>query len=152
MYPMGFTSIASHLEANGHNVRIVNVAQRMVSDPKYDAEAAIAALNPAIFGIDLHWLPHAHGALELAKIVKRHHPTTPVVFGGLSSSYFHQELINSPNVDFVLRGDSTEEPVLQLLRAVLFGSDLSRIPNLTWRRPGQWRLQLRRQDPPPVAR
>ena len=134
MYPMGFTSIASHLEANGHNVRIVNIAQRMVSDPKYDAEAAIAGLNPALFGIDLHWLPHAHGALELAKIVKRHHPSTPVVFGGLSSSYFHEELIGSPNVDFVLRGDTTEEPVLQLLRAVMFGSDLSRIPNLTWRR------------------
>lgn len=134
MYPMGFTSIASHLEENGHNVRIVNIAQRMVSDHNYDAEAAIARLNPSIFGIDLHWLPHAHGALKLAEIVKKHHPTTPVVFGGLSSSYFHRELIDSPNVDFILRGDSTEGPMLQLLRAVMFGGDLNTIPNLTWRR------------------
>lgn len=135
MYPMGFTSIAAHLENSGYNVRIVNIAQRMVSDPAYDAEAAIAALDPCIFGIDLHWLPHAHGALKLAEIVKRHHPLTPVVFGGLSSSYFHEELILSPFVDFVLRGDSTEGPMLQLLRAVMFGGDLGEIPNLTWQKP-----------------
>ena len=135
MYPMGFTSIASHLEANGFNVRIVNVAQRMVSDPSYDAEAAIERLDPGMFGIDLHWLPHAHGALELAKIVKRYHPTTPVVFGGLSSSYFHNELIESPYVDFVLRGDSTEQPMLELLQAMIFGGgDLAEVPNLTWQR------------------
>jgi B12-binding domain/radical SAM domain protein len=134
MYPVGLTSIASHLESRGHNVRIVNLAQRMVSEPTYDAERAIASLDPALFGIDLHWLPHAHGALKVAEIVKRHHPHTPVVFGGLSASYFHEELIRSPFVDFVLRGDSTEEPVLQLLRAVLFGGDFESIPNLTWKR------------------
>lgn len=134
MYPIGFTTIASHLEKHGHNVRIVNIAQRMVSDPLYDAEAAIARLDPAVFGIDLHWLPHAHGALKLAEIVKKHHPKTPVVFGGLSSSYFHQELMDSPFVDLVLRGDSTEGSMLQLLRTVMFGGDLNTITNLTWRR------------------
>jgi B12-binding domain/radical SAM domain protein len=136
MYPIGLTSIASHLEEHGHNVRIVNVAHRMVSEPDYDAEAAIARLDPAVFGIGLHWLPHAHGALELARIVKQHHPATPVVFGGLSASYFHEELIRSPLVDFVLRGDSTEEPMLQLVRTLQFGGELERIPNLTWKRAG----------------
>jgi B12-binding domain/radical SAM domain protein len=133
MYPIGLTSIANHLEEHGHNVRIVNVAHRMM-DPGYDAEGAIARLDPAVFGVDLHWLPHAHGALELARIVKRHHPRTPVVFGGLSASYFHEELIRSPFVDFVVRGDSTEEPVRRLVRSLLFGEDLEQIPNLTWKR------------------
>ena len=137
MYPIGLTSIASHLEEHGHNVRIVNVAHRMVADADYDAEAAIARLDPAVFGIGLHWLPHAHGALELARIVKRHHPETPVLFGGLSASYFHEELIRSPDVDFVVRGDSTEEPVRQLVSALQLGGDLERIPNLTWKRDGE---------------
>ncbi|HEX9148935.1 MAG TPA: TIGR04190 family B12-binding domain/radical SAM domain protein [Thermoanaerobaculia bacterium] len=136
MYPIGLTSIASHLEEQGHNVRIVNVAHRMLSDPGYDAEAAIARLHPAVFGIGLHWLPHAHGALELARIVRRHHPATPIVFGGISASYFHEELIRSPFVDFVLRGDSAEEPMLQLLRALQLGGRLEDIPNLTWKRDG----------------
>ena len=136
MYPVGLTSIANHLEESGHNVRIVNIAHRMLASAAYDAEAAIAALTPAIFGIDLHWLPHAHGAMELARLVKRHHPRTPVVMGGLSASYFHEELIRSPWVDFVLRGDSTEAPMLELLRAVLFGRPLETIPNLTWKDAG----------------
>jgi len=135
MYPIGLTSIANHLEENGHNVRIVNVAHRMVSSEAYDVERAIARLNPAVFGIDLHWLPHAHGALELARIVKRHHPQTPVLLGGLSASYYHEELIRSPFVDFVLRGDTTEEPTLRLVRAVLEGRSFDDIPNLTWKRP-----------------
>lgn len=133
MYPIGFTSIAAHLESYGFNVRIVNIAQRMVSDAEYDAEAAIENLDPAMFGIDLHWLPHAQGALAIAAIVKRLHPKTPIVFGGLSSSYFHDELILSPNVDLVMRGDSTEEPMRMLMNAVLLGGDLSSIPNLTWK-------------------
>ena len=134
MYPIGLTSIANHLEENGHNVRIVNVAHRMLSSERYDAEAVIAGLDPAVFGIDLHWLPHAHGALALAEIIKRHHPRTPVVLGGLSSSYFHEELARCRDVDCVLRGDSTEEPMLRLLRALMFGGPLEEVPNLTWKR------------------
>ncbi|HLE20504.1 MAG TPA: cobalamin-dependent protein, partial [Vicinamibacteria bacterium] len=74
MYPMGLTTIADYLEKEGFNVEIVNVAHRMVIDPEYDVEREIAKLKPALFGIDLHWLPHAHGAIELAKIAKRYHP------------------------------------------------------------------------------
>ena len=135
MYPMGFTSMAGYLEETGFNARIVNIAQRMVSDRRYDAEAAIAKLNPRLFGIDLHWLPHAQGALKIAEIVKKYHPRTPVVFGGLSASYFHEELIRSPNVDFIIRGDSCEEPLRQLLNSLMFVGDHSKVSNLTWKDP-----------------
>ncbi len=133
MYPMGLTTIADHLEHQGFNAEIVNVAYRMLSDATYDAEAEIAGLHPRLFGIDLHWLPHAHGALELAKICKKHHPRTPVIIGGLSASYFHEELIRYPQVDLVMRGDSTEGPMLELMRALLDGGSLADIPNLTWK-------------------
>jgi hypothetical protein len=38
-----------------------------------------------------------------------------VLIGGLSASYYHEELVRLPFVDFVMRGDSTEEPVRQLI-------------------------------------
>ena len=135
MYPMGLTTIAHHLEDHGFNVLLLNVAYRMLQDPAYDVEAEIARLHPAVFGIDLHWLPHAHGAIELARLVKRFHPDTPVVFGGLSSSYFHRELMDYPCVDLVMRGDSTEAPMLELMQALTMGGDLAQVPNLTWRKP-----------------
>ena len=134
MYPMGLTTIADYLEKEGFNVEIVNVAHRMVIDPEYDVEREIAKLKPALFGIDLHWLPHAHGGIELAKIAKKYHPDTPVIFGGFSSSYYQRELIDYPWVDMVMRGDSTEEPLLQLLWSLRFGGSLSSIPNLTWKK------------------
>lgn len=133
MYPIGFTTLAEYLERHGFRTRIVNLAVRMLKDRGFDAEAFIASLDPLAFGIDLHWLPHAQGALEVAKIVKRHHPRTPVIMGGFSASYYHQELMARREVDYVLRGDSTEEPLLQLMKALASGGALDRVANLTWR-------------------
>lgn len=134
MYPVGITSIAETLEQNGFNVQIINVAYRMLRDKKYDPEKVIASMNPTAFGIDLHWLPHAHGSIELAKICKKYHPDIPVIFGGLSSTYYHEELISYPFVDFVVRGDSTEEPMTQLMRAIKYNLPYNEIPNLTWKK------------------
>jgi hypothetical protein len=74
MYPIGMTSIAAYLEANNYNVRMVNLAYRMLRKPGYDVPARIASLDAAVFGIDLHWLPHANGALGVAELAatRRH--------------------------------------------------------------------------------
>jgi B12-binding domain/radical SAM domain protein len=133
MYPVGFSSIAEHLERNGIHVRIINLALRMLKDEHFDVERLIAKLRPRAFGIDLHWLPHAHGSLEVAALCKKYHPAIPVIFGGYSSTYFHKDLIRYPQVDFVLRGDSAEEPLRQLLSALKNGSSPQAIPNLTWK-------------------
>jgi len=74
MYPIGFTSIAEYLENAGYRVRIVNLAVRMMSDEKFDTEAMIKKLKSPVFGIDLHWLVSSHGAIEVARIVKKYHP------------------------------------------------------------------------------
>jgi B12-binding domain/radical SAM domain protein len=136
MYPIGFTTMAEYLERHGHRVSIVNLAVRMLRDPQFDAEQTLASLDPLVFGLDLHWLPHAHGALEVGRLIKHFHPQTPVVMGGISASYFHEELITYPQVDYVLRGDSTEEPLRQLVEVIESGAttrELGRIPNLTWK-------------------
>lgn len=133
MYPVGFTSMASYLERNDYQVRIINLAHRMLRSDRFDPAAAIAKLRPRAFGIDLHWLPHAQGALAVAQLCKQLHPDIPVLLGGFSSTYFHEELITRPEIDLILRGDSTEEPLLQLMRALEKGLPLHDIPNLTWK-------------------
>lgn len=133
MYPVGFSSMAEHLERNGIHVRIINLALRMIRNENFDAEKFIAKLHPKAFGIDLHWLPHAQGSLEIATLCKKHHPHIPVVFGGYSATYFHEELIRYPQVDFVIRGDSAEEPLLQLLLSLKKETSPVAIPNLTWK-------------------
>ena len=145
MYPIGFTTIAEYLERHGLQTRIINLAVRMLNEPKFDVEKTISRLDAAAFGIDLHWLPHAHGSIEVARIVKRLHPNRPVIFGGFSSTYFHQELILYPAVDFIVRGDSTEGPMLELMQYIRSGGAmhpsplspearrLALIPNLVWK-------------------
>ncbi|WP_043930165.1 TIGR04190 family B12-binding domain/radical SAM domain protein [Bacillus sp. EB01] len=135
MYPIGITSIADYLERYGLKVRIINIANRMLMDENFDVEKKLKGIKAKCFGIDLHWLPHAHGSIELAKIVKRLHPDTPIMFGGLSSTYYHKDLIEYPCIDFVLRGDSTEKLVLMLMNKLEFGNThYEDIPNLTWKR------------------
>jgi B12-binding domain/radical SAM domain protein len=135
MYPVGLTSIATYLGKNHYNVRIVNIAYRMLRDRSYDVANRLRRMRSTVFGIDLHWLPHANGALAIGELVKKLHPESYVLFGGLSSSYYHEELIRYPFVDFVIRGDSTEEPCRQLLSAIRQGGDLESVENLTWKRP-----------------
>lgn len=132
MYPVGLTSLASRLEREGYNVRLVNLAHRMLQERDYDVEAVLASVRPLLFGIDLHWLLHAHGSLQVARLVKQLHPGVPVLVGGLSASYFDRELIRRPEVDLVLRGDSTEEAMVSLADAVAFGASLHEVPGLTW--------------------
>ena len=79
MYPLGFLTMASYLHDRGLNVRIVNLALRMMNSRRFDVPRFLARQTPKAVGIDLHWLPHAHGALEVARIVKRVHPDVPVI-------------------------------------------------------------------------
>jgi len=133
MYPIGFASIAEHLELAGYQVRIVNLAVRMLNDGKFSPEAMIKRLKAPVFGIDLHWLVHCHGAVEVAKIVKACHPEAKIVFGGLSASYYYKELLEYPEIDYVLRGDSTEEPFRQLMDCIVNRREPEAVPNLVWR-------------------
>jgi B12-binding domain/radical SAM domain protein len=142
MYPLGFLTMASYLHDRGLDVRIVNLALRMMNSRRFDVPGFLAGLRPRAIGIDLHWLPHAHGALEVARICKQQHPGVPVIFGGLSASYFHDELIRYPQVDFVLRGDSTEPPLHQLLVALQRGASVADVHNLTWKEQGSGRVHV----------
>lgn len=133
MYPVGLSTLSEYLNRFGFKARIINLAVRMLRDPQFDAEKLVKNLHPKAFGIDLHWLAHAHGSIEIAKIVRKYHPKTPVIFGGFSSTYFHRELITYPCVDYVLRGDSTEEPLKMLIEAIKEKREPANVPNLTWK-------------------
>ena len=137
MYPVGFSAISEYLGERGFTVRIINLAFQMLDDPAFDPEQLLKKLSPIAFGIDLHWLPHAHGSLAVAELCKKYHPEIPVIFGGYSATYFHEELIQYPQVDVVVRGDSTEESMQQVLTAIKKGGSFSAVPGITWKKNGQ---------------
>ena len=148
MYPIGFMTLLEYLQRHGYSVRIINVALRMLRSRRFDAEKLIKSLRPAAFGLDLHWMVHAQGSLALAQVIKKHHPDVPVIFGGLTASYYHTELIRYPQVDYVIRGDSAEEPLRQLLSAIKAGRPPADVPNLTWTCGGRTRVNELSHMPP----
>ncbi len=133
MYPIGFSTMLAHLKKKGYSVTIENLAAQMVKDRGFDAEKAIKKLDAKAYATDLHWLPHAQGALEVAKLVKRYHPGRPTIFGGYSSSYFHEELAGHDYVDYVVRGDSGERPLEQLMGHIMRGTEPVDVYSLTWK-------------------
>jgi B12-binding domain/radical SAM domain protein len=135
MYPVGFITMSKYLTEKGFDVGIVNLAMKMLKSRRFDPETYLRRFKPRMFGLDLHWLPHVQGVVEVCRILKKLHPEIPIVLGGLSSSYFHREILeNYPEIDYVIRGDCAEEPLSQLLEAVKGGGGVSNIPNLTYRK------------------
>jgi B12-binding domain/radical SAM domain protein len=133
MYPIGFLTLAAWLRRHGYRVRIVNLALLMMRSRRFDPERFLRRLRPKLFGIDLHWLPHAHGGPAVAALLKRIHPEIPIVFGGISATYFHRELAANPAVDFVLRGAVTEPSLLALVREIDDARRYESVPGLTWK-------------------
>ena len=140
MYPVGFLTLAAYLRRHGYRVAIVNLALLMMRSRRFRPERLLRRLRPRLFGIDLHWLPHAHGALAVASLLRELHPDVPIVLGGISATYFHEEAIADPAVDFVLRGSVTEPCLLELLRELDGDRRFERVPNLTWKDAGAIRV------------
>ncbi len=106
--PLGMLSIASHLIEMGYRVKILNLAEWMITN-KDDVEEFLSKLDADVFGIDLHWCVSSHGSIEIAKICKEKHPNSLVILGGLTATFFHEEIVREfPFIDAVVRGEAEE--------------------------------------------
>jgi len=141
MYPIGFLSIMSNLCPDGYKIKIENIALEMLINKKMNVEKKLSSLESEIFGIDLHWLPHVHGAINIAKMLKKIRPDVPVILGGLSATYFHNEIMKElPFIDYVMLGDTTEPFFKDFIDAIEEKRDLSNVPNLVYRENGKIKI------------
>lgn len=134
MYPAGFFTLASFLEKHGVRVGIFNLAAKMINDENFDVPEFIEKLEAEIYALDLHWLVHAHGAIEVARLIKEL-KGAPVVLGGLSSTYYWWEILSKYDfVDAVMLGDTTEPCFLQLVEKLERGDrNLYDVCNVAYR-------------------
>ncbi len=148
MPPVGLLAIKQHLQRCGLQVELFNVASQMLRDDDFDVGAFFERLRAPLFGVDLHWMAHCHGALALAELYKGYHPDAEVMVGGLSATYFHEELLSYPQVDYVVRGFDTLQPIEALIAAKRDPHQLVQVPNLTWRRSGEVVVNALSHRPP----
>ncbi len=132
-FPLGFKTLQRYLGERGHSVKIINMSTLLLRFPQIDIDQVIQALDTPLIGIDLHWLVHVQGALALAERIKKQRPEIKIIFGGLSTSYFADQLFQYPFVDMVMPGYDTHAPMDRLLSEMKRGGGLQGIPNLIWR-------------------
>ncbi len=138
-FPVGFKTLQRYLGDRGHDVALLNLSTLLLRYRHLAIEDVFAALDAPLVGIDLHWMIHAQGSLELAAQLKRARPDVQIVLGGISATYFADELIRRPEVDFVMKGYDTHGPVDALLRALRGDGSLHAVPNLVWKQDGRVR-------------
>ena len=132
-FPVGFKSLQRFLAERDHDVKILNLSTLLLRYPKIGLDEVVAALDVRLLGIDLHWMVHVQGSLAVAKRTRQLRPDLPILFGGISATYYAEELIRYPFVDMVMRGYDTLEPMARLLDELRTRGDLSTVPNLMWK-------------------
>jgi len=131
--PMGVFAIADFLEKEGYGVRIINYPLEQYINRNWNLSDFLKNIDFDICGIDLHWIHNAHGAVEVAKIVKKVNPNAKVVLGGYSASYYHYQILKYyKNVDAIIRGDG-EVPFLKFVQKINQNKPLDSVPNLSYR-------------------
>jgi radical SAM superfamily enzyme YgiQ (UPF0313 family) len=89
--------------------------------------------RPFLVGISSLFTAYAAQALETAQIVRRHHPECKIVLGGHHPTALPERIMESPAVDFVLRGEG-EVSMPMLARALQNGACFDDIPGLVYRK------------------
>lgn len=100
--PLGLASIAAFLEQSKINISIVDVAAQGLS--LEGTVEAVKQKKPDFIGLGAATVLMEQ-ALIIAKAVKEAIPNAKIVFGGVHSTIFPDEVLNNDFVDFVVRGE-----------------------------------------------
>jgi clorobiocin/coumermycin A biosynthesis protein CloN6/CouN6 len=135
-FPIGFKTLQRHLQDRGFSVAILNLSTVLMKYPAVDVRALLSSVDARLIGIDLHWMVHVQGSLATAEMIKQIHPETPIVFGGISSTYYADELAAYPFIDMVMKGYDTHGPMTTLMTELKGARRFESVENLTWKRDG----------------
>lgn len=134
--PIGILSIADYLDRHGYRVILDNLGDRMASRMDFNPEQHIKDSSAQIYAVGLHFQQHSQGAIEVARLIKKYHPGSLVVLGGLTATCFHEEIIEKYDfIDGVIRAEA-EKPFLKLVQSFEKNGKLTETPNLTYREDG----------------
>ncbi len=133
MATIGLLYLTSYLKRNGIEA-FCQIHNNHMSDDAFKANLLrlLKELQPTLVGVSMKWFQHIARGLKICEVVKSYSPSTKVVVGGNTASYFQNEIIHNENVDYIIRGDG-EQPMLMLCQGK------EEIPNLVYKEENQIR-------------
>ncbi len=128
--PLGLAYVASSLEEDGHEVRIVD--SRAMGYGLSQIKREISSFYPDVVGLTAT-TPAIYSAYKVADVAKQVSRDTKVVLGGSHASFMAEDVLREcPSIDFVVRGEG-EETVRELLRSI---EDPKKVLGITYRERG----------------
>jgi len=123
--PLGILSIASHVEAHGYSVRVLDVHAEQLDDG--EVVSRVTEVRPRYVGISV-LTNMAIPAHYIARLCKRTVPDCVVVCGGVHAEALPEAMLANSAIDAVVRGDG-EDAMLEILH----GRPFSEIFGLSYR-------------------
>ncbi|MGC9202547.1 MAG: radical SAM protein [Thermoproteota archaeon] len=131
--PMGIFSMASFLEDNGFSARVFNLGLEQILRGTKDLKKLLTEIEAKIYAIDLHWFVHSDGAIETARTLKTLYPNSKVVLGGITASFFKEEiLLNHSFIDAIVVGEG-ERSILDLTKAMLSNKPIEEVKGIAFK-------------------
>lgn len=136
--PMGLLAIADYSSQNGYKTQVLHLGVEKINNHRFSIVEYVKEASPKVIGMSLHWHQQSYDVIETARRIKLDNPGVFIVLGGLTCSFFYQDIMtNFDWIDGVIRGDG-EIPFLKLTQELFKDNrDLGSIPNLSWRDAGR---------------
>lgn len=92
----------------------------------------LAGGNIDAVGVSVMGGPQLRAAIRLSRAIRASFPATPIIWGGHFPSICAEPALNTPYLDYAIRGQG-EETLREVLDAVFNGGNFSAIAGLSWR-------------------
>lgn len=125
--PLGLISLAAFIRKE-FSVKIIDLRFQSV-DFLY---RQIGESKPLAVGFSMLTGSCIKQIIEISKEIKRKYPKVKIIVGGIHPTFFPEQTLENPSIDFVVINEG-EKTLLDLLAAIKNGIDLSGIGNLGWK-------------------
>jgi len=129
--PIGILDLAAYIEKNVDDIciELLDVAADLHKvfrnnenhrnpdlslDKFYKSEIESVSMEPDIVGISILYSTSYYSSLELVRLAREKWPNALLIGGGNHTSAYYQEVLESPYIDLVFRGEA-EIPLVQFL-------------------------------------
>jgi radical SAM superfamily enzyme YgiQ (UPF0313 family) len=126
--PLALVAVGSHLDPERYEVVIVD--GRLEQDPE---SAVVQHLEDAVcVGVTVLTGAPIRDAVRISRVVKRHRPNLPVVWGGWHPSMFGRECLEEASVDITVQGQG-EATFAEIVDRLAAGEPLDDCAGCTYR-------------------
>ncbi len=124
LFPLSLLYLAASLQEEGFTVRVL--------DMRLEDYHHFEIGNPVFVGISCITGLQIKHALEFARYVRMHSPSSPIVWGGVHPTLLPEQTASNDDVDVVVRGEG-ELIIKDLAKALALNEPLDTVAGITYR-------------------